>query len=76
MYIKHNDIEYLLQIKQADELLKIIIQDISGINIKAIINYIACGDRRFDYKICENSGLTIADIEEILEIFTERIYND
>lgn len=76
MLIKYNNTEYSVDIIQADENLQIIIFDFMRINKKASVEYIPCGDRRFDYKICENSGLTIADIEEILEIFTERIYND
>lgn len=75
MLIQYNDTKYKIHILQLDESLSIAIKDIAGINIKAILQYIPCGDKRFDYNVVTNNYFTVAEIEEILEIITEKIYN-
>ena len=74
MELIYKQVEYNLNILQLDIGISIAIADANE-NILAIVIYEPCGDKRFDYKIATNKHFTEEQIQEILELFTERIYD-
>ena len=84
MLINYNNVEYNVYKLNIDNLENIIIQIAEKIDKNSAyklvdIEYIPCGDVRFDYKIKQvykMNNLNVADIENILELFTERVVNN
>lgn len=72
MLIIYNNTEYKLHIIELPVSLSIKITNNKN-NLECIVIYIPCGDVRFDYNIVSGNGMDTETIENILQLFTEKV---
>lgn len=56
-----------------EEGLNVVITNTKDKSIGAIITYIPCGDKRYDYELFLKTKIKIATIDELMEKFTEMV---
>lgn len=56
-----------------EEGLNIVVANTENKSIGAIITYIPCGDKRYDYRILLKHKINIATIDRLMDKFTEMV---